>query len=195
MWILLMHRLRRTTTVKIMLPELLSVRMAGKSLGQRESGNSERERFSKLYQHLPQHLTQARGYLSVLEDPVLGIRVWQASSTLLDRGWAWHCHTCLHKPTSGKTIVWKPNNVLSHASWWLRTTRIASPVWMCCWSSGNGGKHRQFPNLKKSPRLLLRGFAFGKFCQVTQADAILGIFLRRFSKPSFSNILVVSNIA
>lgn len=41
----------------------------------------------------------------------------------------------------------------------------------------------------------LRGFAFGKFCQVTQADAILGIFLHRFSKSLFSNILMVSNIA
>lgn len=41
---------------------------------------------------------------------------------------------------------------------------------------------------KKGLRSLLRGFAFGKFCQVTQADAILGIFLLRFSKPFFSNI-------
>lgn len=48
---------------------------------------------------------------------------------------------------------------------------------------------------KKNLRLWLRGFAFGKFCQVTQADAILGIFLLRFSKPSVSNILVLSNIA
>lgn len=80
------------------------------------------------------------------------------------------------------------NNMLSPVLWCTRTSRIASPVWKCSWSSGNSGKNRQFPNLKKGLRSLLRGFAFGKFCQVTQADAILGIFLLRFSKPFFSNI-------
>lgn len=80
------------------------------------------------------------------------------------------------------------NNMLSPVFWWIRTSRIASPMWICSWSSGNSGKNRQFPNLKKGLRTLLRGFASGKFCQVTQADAILGIFLLRFSKPFFSNI-------
>lgn len=41
------------------------------------------------------------------------------------------------------------NNTLSPVLWCTRTSRIASPVWKCSWSSGNSGKNRQFPNLKK----------------------------------------------
>lgn len=36
--------------------------------------------------------------------PVLGVRIWEASSPLLDQGRGCHCHTGLHKPALGKPL-------------------------------------------------------------------------------------------
>lgn len=54
-----------------------------------------------------------------------------------------------------------------------------------------GGKKAKVPKPQKNSRIL-RVFAFGMFCQVTQQDAIFGIFLLRLSKPPFSDVLMIT---
>lgn len=139
-------------------------------------------------QHLLQHLTQICAHLSAPGEPSAGHQGTAGSGGLTPPQLSGQTHfgenLQFEKLTTCCILVAQDN-------WDCFTCLNVLPIFRERWKTQTIPK----PQKKKNLRLWLRGFAFGKFCQVTQADAILGIFLLKFSKPSVSNILVLSNIA